>query len=224
MRLRLFLFCLLGAVSAAAHAEENGSTAGRLWHWLTDEAYGSIHVGLVEWTMDITRPSDGARARMVQRDERALSIGYGTKPTFFGETNFGYTVLAGWVRFDMKKQEIPGDDFASIGTEVTGNMFYAVPAVYYQLGDRARSRRFIRLGLGVGAGAADYTGTVRLSNGQTVRTGQSYEARLATTQYLEGRWDHFSLKLDYASPRIQGGDYDIRVSGLSAKIGLVYYF
>ena len=224
MRLRFLLFCFLGAVSAPAHAEADGSTTGKLWHWLTDEAYGSVRIGLVEWTMDIRRPSDGATGRMVQRDERALSIGYGTKPTFFGETNFGYTVLAGWVRFDMKKQEIPGDNFASVGTSITGNMFYALPAVYYQLGDRARSRKFIRLGAGIGAGAADYTGTVRLSTGQTVTTGQSYEAKLATSQFLEGRWEHLSVTLDYASPRIHGGDYDIRVKGLSAKIGFVYYF
>jgi hypothetical protein len=223
----LLLFSLLACLAGHAQAQdpaEPPGIVGRLWTTFTTDAYGTLSIGVVQWVMDVHRPSDGARARLVQRDDRSLSIGYGSRPSFIGTSAVGYTVLANWVFFDLQKQAVPGNDFASLGTSIDGNMVYAIPALFYQWGDRKANRRFVRLGGGIGLGATSFSGTAQLSNGQVARIEESYDARLATMAFLEGRWNHFNATVTAGTPRIEGGNYDIRMSGLTARIGLVYYF
>ncbi|HEY6240313.1 MAG TPA: hypothetical protein VIW78_05690 [Burkholderiales bacterium] len=212
-------------VKSVAKDDAGKGFLGKVWSGLTDEAHLSVGYGVVQWAMDVKRASDGATARLVQRDNNAVFIGYGSKPSFFKDTNFGYTFMVDYVNFDMTKQEIPGDQFANLGTEVSGYLVYAVPALYYQWGEHREAGRFVRLGLGVGLGAASYSGTARLSTGEVVSTEKkSFEPRLAVSNFLEARWNHVGLSVSYASPRIYGDGYDIRVSGFSANIGYFYYF
>jgi hypothetical protein len=213
-------------VTVAPTAEkESGGIVASMVNSLTDEAHITVGYGIVQWKMDVKRSSDGATATMVQRDNSALFISYGSKPTFIKETHFGYTFMVNYVGFDMKKQDIPGDHFADVGTEVRGHLFYAVPTLYYQWGEHRYKGRFVRLGLGIGIGAAQYSGTVRLSTGEVIYTDKrNYEPRLAVSNFLEARWNHIGISFSYASPRIYGDGYDIRVSGFSANIGYTYYF
>ena len=44
------------------------------------------------------------------------------------------------------------------------------------------------------------------------------------SNFLEARWNHVGLSVSYASPRVYGDGYDIRVKGFSANIGYLYYF
>jgi hypothetical protein len=214
----------VGMAPVAKDDADNGFLRN-IWEGLTDEAHLRVGYGIVQWTMDIKRTSDGATARLVQRDNSAVFIGYGSKPSFFTDSRFGYTFMVDYVDFEMKKQEIPGDQFADLGTEVKGYMIYAVPTLYYQWGEHRYKGRFVRLGLGVGVGAARYHGTVRLSTGEIVSTEKrSLEPRLALSNFLEARWNHFGLSFSYASPRVYGDGYDIRVSDVSANIGYVFYF
>ena len=197
----------------------------RTWRGLTDEAHLRVGYGVVQWAMDIRRASDGASARLVNRDDDAIFIRYGSKPTFIGDSNFGYTFMVNFVDFNMKRQTIAGDEFADVGTEVDGYLLYAVPTLYYQWGDRADRKKFIRLGAGVGLGAARFKGTARLSTGEVIQTQkQSFEPRLALSNFLEARWNHVDFSISYASPRIYGDGYDIKVSDFSASVGLVFYF
>jgi hypothetical protein len=192
---------------------------------MTEEAHIKIGYGIVQWKMDIKRSSDGASATMVQRDNSALFLSYGSKPSFFEDSKFGYTFMVSYINFDMKNQEVPGDQFANLGTEVQGQLAYAVPTLYYQWGEHRYKGRFIRLGFGIGVGAAQYSGTVRMSTGETVYTHErSYQLRLAVSNFLEARWNHIGISFSYASPRIYGDGYDIRVKGVSANIGYAYYF
>jgi hypothetical protein len=218
----------LPEVDGTSPVAKDGGSNGLLstvWKGLTDEAHLKAGYGIVQWKMDLKRSSDGATATMVQRDNSALFLSYGSKPTFIKDTHFGYTFMMSYVDFDMKKQEIPGDQFADFGTEVHGYLFYAVPTLYYQWGEHRYKGRFIRLGLGVGVGAARYSGTVRLSTGEVVYTEKrTYEPRLAVSNFLEARWNHIGISFSYASPRIYGDGYDIRVTGFSANIGYTYYF
>jgi hypothetical protein len=205
--------------------KESGGIVASMVKSLTDEAHLKVGYGIVQWKMVLKRSSDGATATMVQRDNSALFVSYGSKPTFIKETHFGYTFMVSYVDFDMKKQEISGDQFADFGTEVHGYLFYAVPTLYYQWGEHRYKGRFVRLGLGVGVGAARYSGTVRLSTGEVVYTEKrTYEPRLAVSNFLEARWNHIGISFSYASPRIYGDGYDIRVTGFSANIGFTYYF
>ena len=213
---------MLTLLSGASHAEE---LIGRAWRGLTDEAYLRAGYGVLQWSMDIQRASDGATARLVNRDDDAIFVSYGSKPNFIGESKFGYTFMVNFVDFNMKRQTIAGDEFADVGTEVDGYLLYAVPTLYYQWGERASRKKFIRLGAGVGLGAARFKGTARLSTGEVIQTQkQSFEPRLALSNFLEARWNYLDFSISYASPRIYGDGYDIKVSDFSASVGLVFYF
>ncbi len=200
-----------------------------LWKSVTDEANITASVGLLQVAMTVKRSSDGATATLVQRDENAYFLSYGSKPTFFEDSNFGYTVMVNYVHFTMTRQEVASHTYADLNTEVNGQMIYAVPTLYYQWGEHHYDGTFIRLGAGVGLGAATYSGTVRFTSsaspGETVRTSNwSYAPRLATSSFLEARWKHFGIAASYASPRIYGDDYDIRISDFSVRLGYTYYF
>ena len=220
--MRLGLLVVLALLSGASQAE---GLMTRTWRGLTDEAYLRAGYGVLEWSMDIQRASDGASARLVNRDDDAIFISYGSKPNFIGETKFGYTFMVNFVDFNMKRQTIAGDEFADVGTEVDGYLLYAVPTLYYQWGERASRKKFIRLGAGVGLGAARFSGTARLSTGEVIQTQKhSFEPRLALSNFLEARWNYLDFSISYASPRIYGDGYDIKVSDFSASVGLVFYF
>ena len=214
---------------APKQQEEHPGVIECLWHSLTDEANITASVGLLQASMTVKRKGDGATATMVQRDENAFFLSYGSKPSFFRDSNFGYTVMVNYIHFTMNEQETGSHTYANLNTEVNGQMLYAVPTLYYQWGEHHYNGTFIRLGAGIGLGAATYSGTVRFTNtanpGETVRTANwSYAPHLATSSFLEARWKHFGIAVSYASPRIYGDTYDIRISDYSVRLGYTYYF
>jgi hypothetical protein len=212
-------------VATGTADKEPGGIVSSIVKGLTDEAHLKAGYGIVQWKMVLKRSTDGATATMVQRDNSALFLSYGSKPSFIKDTHFGYSFMVGYVNFDMKKQEVPGDQFADLGTEIGGYLIYAIPTLYYQWGEHRYKGRFVRLGFGAGVGAARYSGTVRLSTGEVVYLQKrTYEPRLALSNFLEASWDHIGISFSYAAPRIYGDGYDIRVSGVSAYIGYTYYF
>jgi hypothetical protein len=149
--------------AATATAKDSGQGSGAwLWNELTDEASLTAGYGIMKWALDIQRTADGASGRLVQRDDSSLYVSYSTKPFFFKESNFGYTVMVNYHEFDMTKQEIENDKFADFGTEMHGYVVYAVPTLYCQWGEHRRKGRFVRLGVGAGIGAARFSGNVRL--------------------------------------------------------------
>ena len=191
---------------------------------MTDQAHLTAGYGLVQWKLILKRGTDGATATMVNRDDSALFLSYGSRPTFIKDTNFGYTFMVNYVDFSMTKQEI-SDSLTSIGTEMSGYVVYAVPTLYYQWGDRAHNRKFVRLGIGAGVGAASFHGSAQLSTGEIIQASRrSFEPRLAVSNFLEARWNHIGASFSYASPRIYGQDYDIRVSNVTAYVAYIYYF
>ena len=213
-----------GTPPAAKEGEETDFFKS-IWNGLTDEAHIKAGYGIIVWKMVLKRSSDNATATMVQRDNNAIFLSYGSKPSFFKDSKFGYMFSVGYVNFDMKNQEVPGDQFADFGTELEGQLVYAVPTLYYQWGEHRYKGTFVRLGLGVGVGAAQYSGNVRLSSGEVVYThNRSYQLRLAVSNFIEARWRQIGISFSYAAPRIYGDGYDIRATGVSANIGYVFYF
>ena len=205
--------------------KDSGGFMASIVKSLTDEAHIKVGYGIVQWKMVIERSSDGATATMIHRDKSALFLSYGSKPSFFKDSNFGYTFMVNYVDFDMDNQEIPGDKYADFGTEVKGYIVYAVPTLYYQWGEHRYKGKFVRLGLGVGLGAGRYSGTVRMSTGEIVYTEKrNLEPRLAVSNFLEARWNHIGISFSFASPRIYGDGYDVRVADVSANIGYAFYF
>jgi hypothetical protein len=198
---------------------------GWAWKELTDEASLTVGYGTMKWALDIKRTSDGATGRLVQRDDSSLYVSYSTKPFFFKESNFGYTVMVNYHEFDMTKQEIANDKFADFGTEVHGYVVYAVPTLYYQWGEHRQKGRFVRIGVGAGVGASRFSGTVRLSTGEVVHTSQhNVEPRLALSNFLIARWDHVGVQFSFASPRVYGDGYDAKVRDASLYATYTFNF
>ena len=201
--------------SATVDAPGNGLVKF-LWKELTNEASLTVGYGIMKWVLDVKRTSDGATGTLVQRDSSSLYVSYSTKPYFFEGSKFGYTIMVNYSDFDLTKQETENDKFADFGTEVHGYIVYAVPTLYYQWGEHRQKGRFVRLGVGAGVGAARFSGTVRLSTGETVHTSQNnVEPRLAITNFLIARWNHMGVQFSYASPRVYGDGYDARVKDVS---------
>ena len=226
-------FILLGAnnddaqevVSKDTEKKESVGFVASIVKSLTEEAHVTIAYGIVQWKMDIRRSSDGATATMIQRDNSAIFLSYGSKPSFFKDSNFGYTFSVNYVHFDMRNQDTSSDHFTNIGTEMEGYLLYAVPTLYYQWGEHRFKGTFVRLGIGMGVGAASYSGTAQLSTGEVIYTqNRSIKPRLALSNFLEARWHHIGISFSYASPRIYGDGYDIRASGVTANVGYTYYF
>jgi hypothetical protein len=215
---------IITAPTATAESPGKG-IVGWLWKELTDEASLTIGYGIMKWVLDVKRTSDGATGKLVQKDNSTLYVSYSTKPYFFKESNFGYTIMVSYSDFDLTKQETANDKFADFGTEVHGYMVYAVPTLYYQWGEHRRKGRFVRLGVGAGVGAARFSGTVRLSTGEIVHTSQNnVEPRLAITNFLIAQWDHVGIQFSYASPRVYGNGYDARVADASLYVTYTFNF
>ena len=214
--------------AAGEDPQKNGFLAG-VWDSVTDEAHLTVGYGTLEVKLDIRRKSDGANATMVQRNTSAVFVNYGSRPSFFKDSNFGYTFMINYVGFDMGQQEIYKDTYVDLGTDVGGQLLYAVPVLFYQWGEHRYKGRFVRLGFGAGIGAATYSGTIQLTNSQNpdeqiYTVNKSYTPRLALSNFLEARWNHFGISISYASPRIYGDEYDIKVSNFTAHIGYSFYF
>ena len=111
--------------------QKNGFWTG-LWNSMTDEANLTVSYGILEASLTIKRKSDGATGTMAQRDTSAFFLSYGTRPSFFKDSNFGYTFMVNYINFDMGKQEVAGNEYVDLGTEITGQMIYAVPTLFYQ--------------------------------------------------------------------------------------------
>jgi hypothetical protein len=201
-----------------------------LWNELTDEAHLTMSYGILEATLTIRRKSDGAEATMVQRDTSAVFLNYSTRSSFFKDSNFGYTFMVNYVDFDMGKQEIYRNQYADVGTHITGRMIYAVPTLYYQWGEHRYKGKFVRLGVGAGIGAATYSGTIQLAGSQVpggekiFTSNSSFKPGLALTDFIEARWRHFGISMSYAAPRISRDEYDVKVSDFAVNIGYTYYF
>jgi hypothetical protein len=211
--------------------KEPQKTGFWIWVWrsLTEEAHVTLSYGILESSLTIKRKSDGATATMIQRDTSAIFLSYSTASTFFKDSNFGYTFMVNYVDFDMGQQEIHHNEYADLGTHITGQMIYAVPTLFYQWGEHRYKGNFVRLGVGAGVGAATYSGTIQLTGSQVpgekiYTANKSYEPRLALSDFLEARWHHFGISISYAAPRIYGDGYEAKVSNFSANIGYTYYF
>ena len=214
--------------AAAKNTKKEGFLAG-VWNSMTDEAHMTVGYGTLEVKLGIQRKTDGATATMVQRDTSSVFLNYGSRPSFFKDSNFGYTFMVNYVSFDMGQQEIYKDTYVNLGTDVRGQLFYAVPVLFYQWGEHRYKGKFVRLGFGAGVGAATYSGTIQLTGSQNpderiYMVNNSYTPRFALSNFLEARWNHFGVSISYASPRIYGDEYDIKVSNFTAHLGYVIYF
>jgi hypothetical protein len=92
-------------------------------------------------------------------------------------------------------------------------------------GEHFQKGRFVRLGVGAGAGAARFSGTVRFSTGEIVHSSQhAVELRLAVTNFLIAQWNQIGIWFSYAPPRVYGDGYDARVTDASLYATYTFNF
>src|SRR3977135_588696 len=105
MRILCLALSALFGIPAIAHADPLPSPAaavkpesvakndaddgffGWVWRGLADEAHLRVGYGVVQWAMDVKRASDGATARLVQRDNTAAFIASSCKAPLSEHSN-----------------------------------------------------------------------------------------------------------------------------------------
>lgn len=197
----------------------------KAWDYLVNGASITVGTGLRQAEMTVTRKSDGASGKIAQRNEQAYFLSYSTRPSFIGESQFGYTFMVNYSHFNMNKQEVAKDVYQDIGTRVRGNFAYVVPTLFYQWGEHQYKGKFIRLGIGLGVGVTTYSGNIILSDSSTVTvSNKSYALMFAESIFLEARYRHWGVKLSFAGPTVANDKYNIQVSDIALNLGYSLYF
>jgi hypothetical protein len=201
------------------------------WAWLWDYLYNgasiTVGVGTRQAELTVTRLNDGASGRIVQRDEEAYFLSYSTRPSFLGDSQFGYTFMLNYTTFNLDKQEVAKNTFEDIGTRVRGKVAYVVPTLFYQWGEHQKKGKFVRLGVGAGLGIAKFEGDIILNDAANTRVSVangSYGLKFALSAFLEARYRHWGVRLSAAGPTYQDETYRYALSDIAVNLGYSWYF
>jgi hypothetical protein len=218
-----------------AGEQETGARGG-FGEWVHDSfidgASITLGYGVRRSSFTFTRKSDNASGTIVDRDYPAYFLIYSTKPSFFGDSRFGYTFMLKLATFDMNQQVASGAPIGGtptdVRTDLEGIIGYAVPALYYQWGEHRATGTFFLVGAGLGLATTTYSGTVELSSATTSEQvnvrDQSFSLHLAWTVFLEARWRHWGGYLSVMRARLPGDIYDTRFEDASLYLGYRFFF
>ena len=140
-RLKIFILVLLLAivvtsVSVCGATDDNTGLNSRIAHifkgYLID-----FGISFKELSLDIyEHDSTDSLGTLTSSFRPSLFINAGTPYKYFKDFNFGYNFIVGYSNFDMKRQEVDLDDI-DLGTSANGYYLYAMPTLFYNLGDKA---------------------------------------------------------------------------------------
>jgi hypothetical protein len=215
---------LLPATDAPAKSGVTGFW-DKAYDYLVNGASITVGTGVRQAEMTVTRKVDGASGKIAQRNEQAYFLSYSTRPSFIGETHFGYTFMLNYSHFSMDKQEVARNVYQDIGTRIRGNFAYVVPTLFYQWGEHQYKGKFVRLGVGLGLGATTYSGNIKLSDNSIVDvSNKAYALTVAESVFLEARYRHFGVIFSVAGPSADKDSYKIQVTDISLNLGYSFYF
>lgn len=228
-----FLILLLLILSFSAHAEElpdnvpDVKFSTWLWNYLTVGASITGGFGGRSVTIDVTRQGTNDQGKILENRENEFFILYSTRPTYFGDTNAGFSWLLNLSTIHLKEQEISGGNTVNLGTKVNGYFATTVPTVFYNIGDRYRGH-YLRAGVGLGIGVAKFDGDIVLTDSAlpndrvNISNGTS-NFFTAFGVFIDYQWKNFAVQLSTAGPSLGYNGYDINVSGTSLMLGYTYY-
>jgi len=200
---------------------------GAVWDYLYNGASITAGIGTRQSELSVTRKSDGAAGKIAQRNDAAYFLSYSTRDSFIGTSRVGYTVMLNYSTFYMDKQEVD-KQLVDLGTRVKGRVAYLVPTLFYQWGEHHLDGRFMRLGFGLGAGVAKYSGSIILnypSNTTPTNVGNGgYDLKFAVSLFLEARYRYWGVKVSLAGPSYEDKTYKYSVSDVAVNLGYSYYF
>ena len=224
---------LLLILSFSVHAEELPDSApdknfsALLWDYLTVGASVTGGFGGRSVTIDVTRKGTNDQGKILENRENEFFLLYSTRPSYFGDSNVGFSWLLNLSTIHLKEQEISGGNTVNLGTKVNGYFATTVPTVFYNVGDRYRGH-YLRAGIGFGIGVAKFDGDIVLTDSAlpndrvTISNGTS-NIFTAFGVFVDYQWKNFSIQLSTAGPNLDYNGYDINVSGTSLMFGYTYY-
>ena len=225
-----------GEPESAQNTQTAQGTGYRLLDWalatFVDGASVTLGYGIRRSSFTVTRKSDKASGTIVDRDYPAVFVVYATKPTFFADSNAGYTFMLRLSSFNMDQQIAAGVPVGGVPTDVHSNVHgiigYALPALYYEWGEHRKTGTFFLIGAGAGVTTTTYSGTMSLqtstgSESVNVRD-QSFSLNLAWGTFLEARWYHAGIYLSYMRSHMPGDTYDTTFEDSSLYLGYQLYF
>ncbi|OGW26428.1 MAG: hypothetical protein A2X56_12405 [Nitrospirae bacterium GWC2_57_13] len=229
-----FLIAQNNSESNTTGAAISGTSDGMtFWEWLWDYLYTgaslTVGVGTRQAELEVTRKSDDATGKIVQRDEEAYFISYSTRPSLFRNSKFGYTFLLNYTTFKLDQQEISKDVYEDLGTRIRGKTAYVVPSFFYQWGQHEPYAKFVRLGIGIGLGVAKYQGDIIMTDALpygapiSISNG-SYDLKAAAGFFLDARYRFIGLNISSAGPSYKDDTYKYDVRDIAVYLGFTYYF
>lgn len=155
-------------------------------------------------------------------------MSYSTRPSFIRGTRFGYTFMLNYFTFTMDKQEVSKNVFEDIETCVRGSFAYFVPTLFYQWGEGGPKGKSVRAGIGLGLGAAKFSGNIKLTSvapAETINTSnESYDLKFAVSAFLEGRYRSWVMKIGIAGPSYEDDTYKYSVADFTVSVGYSFFF
>ena len=231
-RIIILTFLQLFFISAAFSQDQMNDASqinlsDKLLNYLTDGASITAGIGGRSTSADVTRQGTEDHGKMIENVEDALFLTYNTKASYFGKSNAGYAWLFNLSTFNLKDQELANNQTVNLGTEVEGYFAYAVPTFFYNIGDRYRGH-FLRTGIGLGIGLADFKGDVILT--ESFQTNDRVDISNGTSNvffalgvFIDYQWNNFTIRIASAGPNINYNGYEINIADSSVMFGLTYY-
>lgn len=214
------------ATDAPASTEPD-TVWGAVWDYLYNGASITVGIGTRQSELAVTRKSDAAYGKIAQRNDAAYFLSYSTRDSFIGTSHVGYTVMLNYSTFYMDKQEVD-NKLVDLGTRVRGRVAYLVPTLFYQWGEHHLDGRFVRVGVGLGAGVAKYDGDIILNapsnTTPTSISNGAYNLKLASSVFLEARYRYWGIKVSFAGPTYEDDTYKYSVSDIAVNLGYSFYF
>ncbi len=222
------LSLLLFSTLLQAEEAESPSFKARLYDYWVNGASITLGVGVRETGATITRLSDGASGKLVQRNEEAYFLSYKTRPRYFDNSNFGYSWMLNLSSFDMQQQEVAKEQYQDLGTRISGAFAYVVPTFFYNWGNNYKDN-FVRAGIGLGLGLAVLSGDIILTdsaipNDRVILTHDSTKLKLAASFMIEARRHNWGVRIGVAGPTLEEAGYTISVTDMSVNLGYSFFF
>ncbi len=225
--MKFLLLPLLLLVPLTNAGADEFSWSDWAYDYFIDGATLKPGIGTRQAGIRVVRLSDEAEGKIVQRNEESYFLQYSTSPIWFSIENTGLTFMFNLSGFDADQQEVGRDIFLDLGSRANGRFFYVVPTVFYEWGNYL-SGKYVRLGLGLGAGIASFDGEVILTSTPTNEVvsvdRRSRDITAATSVMLEAHWYHWGLTIQAASPVYETDEYQISVEDISINLGYQFVF
>lgn len=208
--------------------EQSPAMSQKLWHYLTDGASVTVGLGGRQMSVQVTRIGTNDTGKLVENDENAWFLSYNTRASYFDNSNFGYSWMFNLSSFELHRQETAPKVTEDLGTRVEGYFAYAVPAFFYNLGDKYQGS-WLRTGIGLGIGVAEFDGDIILTessqpNDRVDISNGTSKVFLALGLFVEAQVRAFTFRVALAGPNVEYKGYDIGIGDTSVMLGYTHYF